>query len=204
MARMLLNREKVFDPILRSIHAWNGLAILLLILTAQVADWIKFTPEATALWRFHVWTGYALVLGLVARLSWGLNGPEHARLGAMWHGRAWWQAVRTRQLFTDPVKFGHHPLASAAYLAFYLIVLVMAVTGLALAAVEQGRGPLVAWLGHDLPMKAGFKSPHDFLEEFVLGFVVLHIAALILHEVRHGVPMAQAMVSGFQYRKEKE
>jgi len=27
---------------------------------------------------------------------------------------------------------------------------------------------------------------------------------LILHEVRHGVPMAQAMVSGFQYRKEKE
>jgi cytochrome b len=34
--------------------------------------------------------------------------------------------------------------------------------------------------------------------------VVLHIAALILHEVRHGVPMAQAMVSGYQYRKEKE
>jgi Ni/Fe-hydrogenase 1 B-type cytochrome subunit len=204
MARMLLNREKVFDPILRSIHAWNGLAILLLILTAQFADWIKFTPEATALWRFHVWAGYALILGLVARLSWGLNGPEHARLGAMWHGRAWWQAVRTRQWFTDPVEFGHHPLASAAYLVFYLIVLAMAVTGLALAAVDQGRGPLVAWLGHDLPRKAGFKSPHDFLEEFVLGFVVLHIAALILHEVRHGVPMAQAMVSGFQYRKEKE
>ena len=204
MARMLLNREKVFDPILRSIHAWNGLAILLLILTAQVADWIKFTPEATALWRFHVWAGYALVLGLVARLSWGLNGPEHARLGAMWHGRAWWQAVRTRQWFTDPVEFGHHPLASAVYLVFYLIVLAMAVTGLALAAIDQGRGPLVAWLGHDLPMKAGFKSPHDFLEEFVLGFVVLHIAALILHEVRHGVPMAQAMVSGFQYRKENE
>jgi cytochrome b len=32
----------------------------------------------------------------------------------------------------------------------------------------------------------------------------LHIAALILHESRHGAPMAQAMVSGYQYRKEKE
>ena len=35
----------------------------------------------------------------------------------------------------------------------------------------------------------------------VLAFVVVHIAALILHEVRQRVPLAQAMVSGFQYRK---
>lgn len=204
MAQMLLSRAKVFDPILRSIHAWNGLAILLLILSAQIAAWIEFTPEATALWRFHVWAGYALVLGLVARLSWGLNGPKHARLAAMWHLRVWWQALRTRRWFVEPEGYGHHPLASGAYLAFYLIVLVMAATGLALAAIDQGHGPLVAWLGHDLPLKALFKSPHDFLEEFVIGFVVLHLAALILHEARHGVPMAQAMVSGFQYRKEKE
>jgi cytochrome b len=53
-------------------------------------------------------------------------------------------------------------------------------------------------------MKDWFKTPHDVLEEFVLGFVVLHIAALILHEVSHGVPLAQAMVSGYQYREEKE
>jgi cytochrome b len=204
MARMLLSREKVFDPILRSIHAWNGFAILLLILSAQVAAWIEFTPEATFLWRFHVWAGYALVIGLVARFSWGLNGPEHARIGAMWHWRAWWRALRSRHWFAEPEDYGHHPLASAAYLAFYLIVLAMAATGLALAAIDQGSGPLANWLGHDLPLKNLFKLPHDLLEEFVLGFVVLHIAALILHEVRHGVPMAQAMVSGYQYRKEKE
>jgi Ni/Fe-hydrogenase 1 B-type cytochrome subunit len=101
--------------------------------------------------------------------------------------------------------FGHHPLASGAYLAFYLgSILVLAVTGLALAAIDQGRGPLMTWLGHDVTLKHLFKSPHDFLEEFVWGFVILHIAALILHEARHGAPMAQAMVSGYQYRKEKE
>lgn len=201
---MLLRREKVFDPILRSIHAWNGFAILLLILSAQVAVWIAFTPEATLLWRLHVWAGYALVIGLVARLSWGLNGPAHARIGAMWHWQAWWRAVRHRQWFVEPEDYGHHPLASAVYLAFYLIVLVMAGTGLALAAIDQGSGPLAPWLGYDLSLKRLFKLPHDLLEEFVLGFVVTHLAALILHEVRHGVPMAQAMVSGYQYRKEKE
>jgi Ni/Fe-hydrogenase 1 B-type cytochrome subunit len=204
MARILLSREKVYDPILRSIHAWNGIAILLLMFSAQVASWIELTPEATALWRFHVWFGYALILGLMARLSWGLNGPAHARLGALWHGRAWWQALRTRQWFTEPEGYGHHPLASAVYLVFYLALLVMAFTGLALAAIEQGRGPLTAWLGHDVLMQGWFVTPHDVLEEFVMGFVVLHIAALILHEASHGVPLAQAMVSGYQYRKEEE
>lgn len=204
MTRQVLIREKVYDPILRTLHAWNGLAILLLVLSAVVADALKYTPEATALWRFHVWTGYGLILGLVGRLAWGINGPAHARLAGLWQVRAWWTALRTRQWFTEPDGFGHHPLAAGVYLAFYVLVLVMAVTGLALAAIDQGRGPLVPWLGHDLTLKHLFKTPHDVLEEFVWGFILLHIAALILHEARHGVPLAQAMVSGYQYRKEKE
>lgn len=199
-----LRREKIYDPVLRGIHAWNGIAILLLILSAQVAHWIELTPEAAILWRLHAWTGYALIIGLAARISWGLNGPHHARFGAMWHAAAWWRALRTRQWFTEPEDWGHHPLASAAYLLFYLGVLIMAATGLALAAIEQGRGPLVNWLGHDVTLKSVFMTPHDVLEEFVLVFVLTHVAALILHEAHHGVPMAQAMLSGYQYRKEKE
>ncbi len=204
MARQVLVREKVYDPILRILHAWNGLATLLLLLGSQAAEWLAYTPEATALWRFHVWTGYALVLGLVGRLAWGLNGPVHARIPALWHPRAWLAALRSRRLFTEAEGFGHHPLASGVYLAFYLIILAMAVTGLALAAIDQGRGPLYVWLGHDVTLKAVFKDPHEFLETFVWGFVIVHVAALILHEDRHGAPLAQAMVSGYQYRKEKE
>lgn len=204
MTRQVLIREKVYDPILRILHAWNGLAILLLVISSLVAEWFRYTPQAVELWRLHVWAGFALVLGMVGRFAWGLNGPVHARISALWHGREWVAALRSRRLFTAPETFGHHPLASAAYLAFYLIILVMAGTGLALAAIEQGQGPLVPWLGHDVTLKPLFKPVHDFLEEFVWGFIVLHIAALILHESRHGTPMAQAMVSGYQYLKEKE
>ena len=77
----------------------------------------------------------------------------------------------------------------------------MAVTGLALAAIDQGRGPLAFWLGHDVALKHLFRMPHEWIENGILGFVVVHIAALILHESRHQVPLAQAMVSGYQYRK---
>ncbi len=204
MARQVLIREKVYDPILRILHAWNGLAILLLVISSLVAEGLQHTPEATALWRFHVWTGYALVIGLVGRIAWGINGPAHARWSTLWHWADWMKALRTRKVFGEPAEFGHEPLASVAYLAFYALALIMAGTGLALAAIDQGRGPLVIWLGHDVTLKHLFMTPHEFLEKFVWGYVILHIAALILHEAHRGVPMAQSMVSGYQYRKEKE
>ncbi len=204
MAGQVLIREKVYDPVLRSLHAWNGLAVLLLVLSSLLAEAIAYTPEATSLWRFHVWAGYALVLGLVGRVAWGINGPGHARWSALWHWRQWVAALRARRFFGEPQAFGHEPLASAAYLAFYVVVVVMAATGLALAAIDQGRGPLVFLLGHDVTLKHVFREPHEILEKVVWAYVLLHIAALILHEVRHGIPMAQAMVSGYQYRKEKE
>lgn len=204
MSRLRLSRAKVYDPLLRIIHAWNGLAILLLLITSQLGAWLAFTPDGLALWHFHLWAGYALLLGLVARLVWGLQGPRHARLAEFWQAPAWLAALRSRRFFVPASAPGHHPLACAAYLVLYPILLVMAVSGLALAAIKLGQGPLYLWLGHDVTLKPWFRTPHDLLEEFVLGFVLLHIAALILHEARHGVPMAQAMVSGYQYRQEKD
>ena len=201
MAGRVLTREKIYDPILRIIHAWNALAIVLLLLGAQIAKWQEYTPEAMFLWRFHVWVGYALVLGLVARLLWGLNGPAHARFAAMWQWRAWLEAARARRLFAAPERWGHHPVAAAVYLLLYLLLAVMGVSGLLLAAVEQGAGPLAPWFGHRIDLKWLFKTPHDVLEEILLGFVFIHLAALVLHEVRHGIPVAQAMVSGYQYRE---
>lgn len=199
--RLLFERERVYDPVLRSIHAWNALAVVLLLLGGRVGEWLGYAPEAASLWRFHVWTGYGLVLGLVARLVWGLVGPRHAGLAALWQPRVWWAALRSRQLFTAPREWGHHAPATAVYLLLYALLLVMAATGLALAAIEQGRGPLYLWLGHDATLGAVFREPHELIEHVILVFVVIHIAALILHEIRHGVPLAQAMVSGFQYRK---
>lgn len=204
MARVNLIREKVYDPVLRIIHLWIGLTILLLLLSSQVAKWVAFTPEAAALWHLHVWLGYGLVLGLCARVSWSLYGPKHANWRQLWTWRAWLAALRDRAFFTEPSRFGHHPLATAAYLAFYAMAAIMALTGLALAAIDQGQGPVYPWLGHDVLLKSWFGWPHDVLEEFILAFVLIHIAALILHEERHGIPLAQAMVSGYQYREQEQ
>lgn len=204
MESLELRRERVYDPVLRLIHAWNALLVVLLLLSSQWAKWLEFGWEVPALWRIHLWLGYLLLVGLVARFTWGVVGPEHARWAALWHPAAWRDALRRRSFFTAPSGIGHHPQASLAYLIFYGLAWVMAITGLALAAIDQGHGPLFEALGHGFLLKPLFRTPHDWLEELLLAFVVVHLAALILHERRHGIPLAQGMVSGYQYLKEEE
>lgn len=204
MESLHLRRERVYDPVLRLIHAWNASLVVLLLLSSQVAKWLEFEWEAPALWRIHVWLGYLLFVGLVARFAWGVVGPDHARWAGLWRPAAWLDALRQRRLFPAPSGIGHHPQASLVYLIFYGVVWVMAITGLALAAIDQGHGPLYEALGYDFLRKSLFRTPHDWLEELVLAFVVVHLIALILHERRHGIPLAQGMVSGYQYRKEEE
>lgn len=202
MEAQRLGRARVYDPLLRIIHAWNAVLVVLLLASSQLAAWLEFSWETPVLWRLHLWCGYLLFLGLVARLAWGLVGPTHARWSALWHPAVWLDAVRKRQFFTPPQALGHHPLACLAYVAFYGMAGCMAITGIALAAIEQGVGPLYDVLGYAFESEAWFRTPHDWLEELILAFVIVHLAALILHERRHGMPIAQAMVSGYQYRKD--
>lgn len=203
METLTYRRQAVYDPILRIIHAWNGLTILFLILTVSLADLADKGTGEDLVWQWHILLGYALILGLVARLVWGVVGPAHARLSDMWHPAAWWNAVRTFNFRSTP-RFGHDLLASGVYLVVYGLLLVMAVTGLGLAAAEHSLGPLTGWIG-DMPWaKEVLEEPHETIYGVLIGFVVLHIAALIWHEKKDKTPLAQGMVSGYQYQIEAE
>lgn len=204
MQAEVLSRARVYDPALRIIHAWNAILVVLLLASSQLAAWLEYSWEVATLWRLHLWCGYLLTLGLVARLAWGVVGPSHARWSELWRPAVWFEAVRRRQFFIPPQAWGHHPLASLAYLIFYGMVGCQVLTGLALAAIDQGVGPLYDALGYAFEAGSWFRTPHDWLEELMLAFVIVHLVALIVHERRHGIPLAQAMVSGFQYRKENE
>ena len=198
MEKITYQRQKVYDPALRLIHLWNGLAILFLMTTIWLSDLFDKGSSETALWQLHIYLGYALVLGIVARLAWGLVGPRHARFSDMWHPAAWWQAIRHVNFKAKP-SFGHHTLASAAYLLVYLLLIVMAITGLGLAAIEQSAGPFNVWFGDMAWLEDTFEEPHEIIYYLLMGFVLLHIAALIWHECKDKTPLAQSMVTGYQY-----
>ena len=199
METIRLERKKVYDGLLRMIHAGIGLSIVMLASTAWLSEIFEKGPGEKTVWMLHIYAGYVLVVSILARAAWGLVGPRHARLGDLWHPRAWRNPIRAMK--SGVRRFGHDPLASAAYLALYGMLAVMTVTGLALAAVEHGAGPLTPWLFDRTGLEDLFEGPHEIMFFGVLAFIVVHIGAILLHEWKEGVPIAQEMVSGYQYKK---
>lgn len=198
METFTYRRQKVYDPVLRLIHAWNGLAILFLMATVWLSDLFDKGAAEDTLWQLHIYLGYSLTLGLAARLAWGFAGPAHARFSDMWHPACWWNAIRHLDLKATP-RFGHNTLASGIYLAVYALLLTMAVTGLGLAATEQSTGPFNTWIGDMPDLGEIFEEPHEFIYNLLIAFVVVHLGALIWHESKDKTPLAQAMVTGYQY-----
>ncbi len=192
-------RRRVYDPLLRLMHAWNALAIITLLATGWGSELFEHGALESAVWTAHIYAGYGLILGLVARLTWGLVGPRHARFGDLWHWGAWKEAV-TQLRLPDRHRWGHDPLASAAYLAVYVALALMAVTGLVLAAGEHSTGPLAGSLLDRIGLSELAEEPHEFVANALAAFIGVHLIALWVHQRFGGIPVAQSMLSGVQQR----
>lgn len=188
---------RVFDPLLRILHWTLALSIVALVATSQLAEAFGHGPKEELMWNLHILSGYVLTAGLLARVLWGLVGPANARWHDLWHP-ATWKASLTKLRLPEAHRIGHDPIASVAYLVAYALMALMVVTGLGLAAGEFQTGPLAPWLGGAKWVEDALEDPHEFGFTLMLGFIGLHLAALVFHQVR-GERVAQSMITGKQY-----
>jgi Ni/Fe-hydrogenase 1 B-type cytochrome subunit len=189
--------RRVYDPLLRLLHWAIALSILALIATSQLAEAFEDGPFENTLWDLHILSGYGMTAALLARLLWSLVGPASARWRDLWHPAVWKDSLKKLRL-PSAHRVGHDPIASLAYLFAYGMMALMVVTGLGLAASEFNTGPLAAWLGNAGWVEDVMEDPHEFGFTLLLGFIGLHMAALVFHQLR-GERVAQSMVTGRQY-----
>lgn len=189
--------RRVYDPLLRLSHWVIALTVVALVASSQLAEAFEHRPWETAIWNLHILAGYGLTVALLTRLLWGVVGPASARWRDMWHPALWKESLRSRRL-PSAHRAGHDPIASLAYLFAYGVMALMVVTGLGLAASEFQTGPLAAWLGNAGWIEDLVEDPHEAGFILMLGFVGLHMAALVFHQLR-GERVAQSMVTGKQY-----
>jgi cytochrome b561 len=186
-----------YDLLLRLTHAWVALAVIGLIATSQVAEFFEHSPTETTVWQVHVQFGYALIGGLLVRLMWGFVGPKTARWSDLWHPRAWGSMLKGKFHFAP--RLGHDVRASLVFIGFYGVLLMMAATGLIMAANEFQMGPLSRWPGGTEALSELAEEPHEAGLALVLAFIVLHVAALLYHRFVLRIPVDQAMITGKQY-----
>lgn len=198
-----MRSARIYDPVLRILHWVNAALISLLLASGLTAMFTEAGHYSAWLHDWHGVLGTTLLVSLAARVSWGLTGSRHARITDLWHPESWLLMWRSRKFFTAPARFGHHPTASLAYLALYVLLAMLALSGLVLLATQQGTGPLSHWLAWHVSINHFPNTLHTVAAWLVLVFVCLHFAALVLHPLRHKLPVAQAMISGIQYLPEE-
>lgn len=201
---MKVERKKIYDPLLRLTHFGIAFFSLILIISAYTANY--FYDEGVlrkSFWLVHVYSGFALTICLAIRIIWGFIGPKYARWKEMWKWQIWMNAIKEKNLKFQ-WNWGHHPVASVAYLIFYAVLIFLSATGIILAAIEHDLGPLASKYYDQLTYKKDILEIHESLSFFIILFIFAHLFALFWHENRDKFPTVQSMFSGYQYRNNNE
>jgi len=185
--------HQVWDPVVRWFHWINFLCVLAL----SALGLLMINDDALELGRaakdkiesIHVLVGYVFAANLAMRLWWAFVGKRVARWRAILpFGRRYRSELRR---YVNNLRngrahtyLGHNPLGRLSVTALFALLLTQALTGLALA--------------HVFPWEPGHwvEETHETGFYLLVVMAAMHVAAVIITEVRGGSALISAMFSG--------
>jgi thiosulfate reductase cytochrome b subunit len=137
------------------------------------------------LWDWHIAIGLALAAFWVYWLVLQLTAPVERRFTARLAAAARYYRLAPP---TEHADARHTLLAKLTYVAFYLFISVMVLTGLALTWADD-----VAWL-HSIEHTV--KEVHNVTMYLVIAFVVVHVVGVVWAELTKDHGLISRMVGG--------
>jgi cytochrome b len=172
--------RRTVDAFTRTLHALLGLSFAGAYITAESE---KFR-------LVHVTLGYTLGGLLLVRLVWGLLGPKHARLSALWRklrGVGDWLAEARTSLLQSPNAW----LATWRQGQNLLLPVSVAVLLLAIAPLVGSGYVLYEELTGDW-----MEEVHEFMGNLMLVAVLVHVGSVLLLSVLRQRNLAKPMLTG--------
>lgn len=180
-----VDRVAVWDPFVRLFH-W-GLAGS--FATAFIVEDHYLTVHSRA--------GYLALVLIAARIAWGLIGPRHARFSDF---------VRSPVVALRYVKdtltgraarhLGHNPAGALMVVALLVLVPLLALTGMASLAIEEGAGPLAGLLAGVGRRGVWVAELHEVLANTTVALVGIHVAGVVVESLAHRENLVLSMITG--------
>lgn len=144
---------------------------------------------------WHMRFGYAVLALVLFRILWGLFGSRTARFSSFLRGPGTvWAYLRTLGKASAHPTDTHNPLGALSVIALLLAVFAQAASGLFVDDDILTRGPLNGLVSRELDRVAG--RTHGLAVWFIIGLVVLHLAAIAYYRFRKGENLTAAMITG--------
>lgn len=170
-----MRSQLVYDLPIRLFH-WLFAG---LFATAYV---IASTSRDSAIFPWHMLAGLTLVFVVIARVAWGVWGTRHARFTSFrLNPRDLARYLKGLYTGGQAAVAGHNPASSWVAILLMILALGLGVTGY----LMTGSGDPEA-----------FEDIHELLANIFLVIVVLHIAGVAAHSIRHRDGFALSMVDG--------
>src|ERR1035437_8007090 len=136
------------------------------------------------MWDIHKLLGYGLAFLLASRLIIELIQPKEEKM------RIRFKNTMSRVKLNDEnsVQYRHYLYVKRLYLLFYLILLVMAITGLGLAFGNE--------FGFTRQTHNTLKTIHSLFQYFMYGFIFIHIGGVIIAENSKDKGIVSGMING--------
>ncbi|MET0380189.1 MAG: cytochrome b/b6 domain-containing protein [Spongiibacteraceae bacterium] len=181
-----VEQRLVWDLPVRIFH-WT---LVLAVAVAYVTHWLGISY-----FKYHVWSGYVVLVLVTFRLLWGLVGTRHARfwnfvrgpVTTLRYGRDW---LRGR----EPHFAGHNPLGAVMVIVLLLTLFAQALFGLFGNDEIFNVGPLYAYASNELSLQ--LTSLHRQLFYWIAGAIGLHILAVLAHYLFKRERLVRAMITG--------
>ncbi|MCB0331133.1 MAG: cytochrome b/b6 domain-containing protein, partial [Bdellovibrionales bacterium] len=171
-----MNESRVYDLPTRVFH-W--LFAFLFVVAFAIGNSVD---DDSSLFSYHMLAGIVLFLLVIFRLVWGIIGTKYARFsGFSLNPRELLEYFKGVLTGMSRTWIGHNPASSWAAIMMMLFALGLGVTGY---LMSNGEG------GHDL------KEVHELLANGFLIVVLLHIAGVVLHSLRHRDGIWKSMFGG--------
>ncbi len=227
-----LHEYKVWPSALRWFHWINftcitGLIFMGLIMLNKSGLGISGNEAKISLKIVHVIIGYVFVINLLLRVILGFVGPANMRWSKVFPGKGYSDELKRFKVLEQDGRgnswLGHNPKAKLALSLMYLMLFIMAITGLVRAATDIYYPPFgglvseyIAQEGVDpdslipydkthvdeVRYKAmnGFKglwgTVHLYGAWTLLAFIFLHIFVVVRVENKHSGSLIASMFSG--------
>lgn len=170
-----MKNQLVYDLPMRVFHWLFAGLFVGAFLIANVVD------DESPIFAYHMLAGLMLGFVVLLRVVWGFVGTRHSRFSGFALNPKDLVSYFTGILSNDQRRWaGHNPASSWAAVIMFVLALGLGLTGYLMAN------------GH----KETFEDVHDLMANGFLVVVLMHIAGVVLHGLRHQDSIATSVIDG--------
>lgn len=179
-----MEKMRAYDLPVRVFH-W-GFA-LLFVTSFSIA---KLIDDDSALYAYHMLSGMLMSSMVILRIVWGWSGAKTSKFSSFKLRRSELIAYIKSVFFSKSKRYlGHNPASSYVAIIMMVLTLGIALTGLMMILRVN---------------KHFFEEVHELLANGFLVVVLLHIAGVVLHQLKHNDGMIFCMLNGKKAKIDEE